>query len=560
MLCPTCQSPVPATATVCTVCAAPLGQVSNASPDALAPDALAPDALAPDALAPDALAPGTRLQGGTLVLDEVLGIGGFGITYRGQDTHLHRAVAVKEFFPYGCRRDGTDVHPPAAMPESEFRSARQRFLDEAKTLAQFHHPGIVDVYTLFEENNSAYMVMEFLAGRTLLQLIEASPAGMDEMEAVGYIRQVGVALQVVHQAGMLHRDIKPENIMVCHDSRVVLIDFGTAREYMAGRTQRHSVVVTPGYAPLEQYAHRAQRGTYTDVYALAATLYHALTGRIPEAASDRAMGVQLASICLYNPQVSETVVEAVEAGLRVEVAQRPQRVEDFLRLLDRPTAALADNPPPPSLRKWKPPPTAATDRELAQYLTVLTPAEPPSVTALPPQLNRYSGRWEVRVYNYLVRWPDVCACCGAPSTTHVRLADTIGHVPGSWSIPYCTGCERHVYRARRGGELCIASLALGSIVTALGVLATDVGSFAHSLTNFETVLLWTPVALLCLSGVRQLVRAECLRSPECHALRCAVIHEFIEYGTKHIFAFQSKRFAEAFYQCNITSEPTLPQP
>ncbi len=319
MICPVCQFANSDTASVCQACAAPLGAGTSTTPDALPA--------------------GTRLQGGSLVLEEVLGIGGFGITYRGQDTHLHRAVAVKEFFPYGCRRDGTDVHPPAAMPEAEFQAARRRFLDEAKTLAQFRHPGIVDVYTLFEENNSAYMVMEFLRGQTLGQLLEAR-GRLREAEALAYIQQAAQALDEVHRGAMLHRDIKPDNIFATDDGRVVLIDFGTAREFAIGKTRQMTVTLTPGYAPLEQYAQRAQRGPYSDVYALAATLYHLLTGEAPLPATDRAAGVELADVRELNLAVSAQVASAVMGGLAMEVAARPQSAREMLdALTGRPGAA-----------------------------------------------------------------------------------------------------------------------------------------------------------------------------------------------------------------------------
>jgi len=139
-------------------------------------------------------------------------------------------------------------------------------------LTSLNHPGIVKVYDYFEENNTAYMVMEFLRGRSLAKLVGKRGGALEEEEAVGYILKVCDALKVVHKAGYLHRDIKPQNIIVCEDGRVVLIDFGAARAYMAGKTGRMTVILMPGYAPLEQYVEQAKRGAYTDIYALGATL------------------------------------------------------------------------------------------------------------------------------------------------------------------------------------------------------------------------------------------------------------------------------------------------
>ncbi|MBW3635685.1 MAG: protein kinase, partial [Armatimonadetes bacterium] len=283
----------------------------------------------------DALPTGTLLAG-TYVVEGVLGQGGFGITYRCHDRMLDRRVAIKEFFPSGCRRQDALVQPSRGLSTANFSEARAQFLAEARLLARCHHPGIVGVYTAFEANETAYMVMELLHGPSLAQLLEARGGRLGEEEAVPLIERCGEALQFVHDLGLLHRDIKPENIIVCDDGRVMLIDFGTAREYVKGQTQGHTIVVTPGYAPLEQYARQAQRGAFTDVYGLAATLYHLLTGNQPPAASDRAMGVLLRPVREENPQISRGVARAVEAGLQMEIAKRPQSVREFLELLHAP--------------------------------------------------------------------------------------------------------------------------------------------------------------------------------------------------------------------------------
>ena len=230
MLCPICNSSNPDDAPACAACGTPL-----AGPDS--------------GVTSLSLPLGTSLQDGAYLIQHVLGQGGFGITYLGHDTRLRRPVAIKEFFPAGCLRHNSSVQLTGATSVGHYATIKGRFLEEARTLAQFHHPGIVDVYTCFEENNTAYMVMEFLQGKTLLRRLEEHNAPLDEAEAVGYIRSIAAALQVVHGAGLLHRDLKPDNIMVCPDGRVVLIDFGTAKEYVAGKTQNHSIIVTPGYAP-----------------------------------------------------------------------------------------------------------------------------------------------------------------------------------------------------------------------------------------------------------------------------------------------------------------------
>ena len=151
------------------------------------------------------------------------------------------------------------VQPTGQITVVSFRLARQKFLEEARVLAQFHHRGIVGVYSTFEENNTAYMVMEFIKGKTLLSLVEAR-GPLPEKEVVNYITQAADALDAVHEAKLLHRDIKPDNLMVTHDGRVVLVDFGTARAFASGKTRCMTAMLTPGYAPLEQYGQQARFG------------------------------------------------------------------------------------------------------------------------------------------------------------------------------------------------------------------------------------------------------------------------------------------------------------
>jgi hypothetical protein len=185
------------------------------------------------------------------------------------------------------------------------------------------------------------MVMEYLRGKSLAKLVEERGGALGEQEAVGYILKVCEALDVVHKAGYLHRDIKPENIIVCGDGRVVLVDFGAARAYMAGKTGRMTVILTPGFAPLEQYAEQAKRGAYTDIYALGATLYYLLTGQVPVSAADRFSGVELKSVREINGRVSRQVEEAVMKAMAMRVEERPQSVEEFVRLLTSPSVGVA---------------------------------------------------------------------------------------------------------------------------------------------------------------------------------------------------------------------------
>lgn len=287
------------------------------------------------------LSPGSCLASGEYKINQPLGQGGFGITYQGLDTKLNRAVAVKEFFPEGCWREGETVISAGKWNSDTYSNAKQKFLLEGRTLGQFNHPGIVQVFYYFEENNTAYMVMEYLQGQTLAQLLKKCRGKLSLTNALDYIAKVGEALEILHQAQFLHRDIKPENIMLTNDSRVVLIDFGAARDFTAGSTDRYTTMLTPGYAPLEQYGRALKYGAFTDIYALGATLYHLLTGQTPTSSIERAAGVKLQPVQSINPQIDSKVSDAISQAMIMDVSHRLQSVRHFLDLLDLSITALS---------------------------------------------------------------------------------------------------------------------------------------------------------------------------------------------------------------------------
>lgn len=279
------------------------------------------------------LSPGACLANGEYRIKQPLGQGGFGITYQGIDTRLNRAVAVKEFFPEGCWREGSTVVSAGRWNSDTYSNAKQKFLLEGQTLGQFNHPGIVQVFYYFEENNTAYMVMEYLRGRTLAELLKQRQGKLSEAKALKHIAKVGEALEILHQAQFLHRDIKPDNIMLADDGRVVLIDFGAARDFTTNCTTRYTTMLTPGYAPLEQYGRALKYGAFTDIYALGSTLYHLLTGEAPVSAIERAAGVELKTVRQIVPQISAHVSEAIARAMIMDVTERLQSVRQFLDLL-----------------------------------------------------------------------------------------------------------------------------------------------------------------------------------------------------------------------------------
>ncbi|MEM8831677.1 MAG: serine/threonine-protein kinase [Cyanobacteria bacterium P01_G01_bin.19] len=279
------------------------------------------------------LSPGACLASGEYRIDCPLGQGGFGITYQGVDTRLNRPVAVKEFFPEGCWREGSTVVSAGRWNSDTYSNAKQKFLLEGQTLGQFNHPAIVQVFYYFEENNTAYMVMEYLQGKTLAQILKQRRGKLSEAESIAYIIRIGEALELLHSSQFLHRDIKPDNIMLADDGRIVLIDFGAARDFTSNCTVRYTTMLTPGYAPLEQYGQSLKFGAFTDIYALGSTLYHLLTGKAPVSAIERAAGVELKTVREINPSISHSVSEAISRAMMMNVSQRIQSVREFLDLL-----------------------------------------------------------------------------------------------------------------------------------------------------------------------------------------------------------------------------------
>ena len=238
------------------------------------------------------LPPGTILYGKYLV-GRVLGEGGFGITYVGWDLNLEMKLAIKEYYPNGfvtrnCGFDKT-VTVLTGQNETFFQKGLDRFVDEARRLGKFWRlPGIVSVKDYFQENKTAYIVMEFAEGETLKSLLKRQPGQRLPVDEVfRMMRPVMKSLEKVHQSGLIHRDISPDNLMVGPDGQIRLIDFGAARDYMADGERSLSVMLKPGYAPEEQYRSRGKQGPWTDVYGLCATIYRAITGEVPLESLDR---------------------------------------------------------------------------------------------------------------------------------------------------------------------------------------------------------------------------------------------------------------------------------
>ena len=228
-----------------------------------------------------ALPPGRSLHWYTI--DGVLGQGGFGITYLAHDPNLDQPVAIKEYLPseLAVRSRDDSVHPASEKHLDNFRWGLELFLTEARILSRFEHPNIVRVLAIFEMNQTAYMVMRYESGSSLEQMLPAN-ATLEESWVKRMVFPVIDGLSRVHESGFIHRDIKPGNLFIREDSAPVLIDFGSARQAMGHATRTLTTIVSPGYAPFEQYHAKSDRqGPWTDVYGLGATLYRAVTGVMP---------------------------------------------------------------------------------------------------------------------------------------------------------------------------------------------------------------------------------------------------------------------------------------
>ena len=293
----------------------------------------------------DVLPVGTRLE--EFEIERELGAGGFGVTYLAHDTSLDRPVAIKEYLPqdWGTRRPDGGVGPRLATHAEDYRWGRERFLEEARVLARLRHPNVLQVHRVIEKRGTAYMVTEYVEGRSLEAALRAEGA-WPESRVLALLDGLTAGLEPVHAAGLVHRDIKPANVMLRGDGSPVLIDFGAARQAMGRESRAITTVLTPGYAPFEQYNTKGKQGPWTDVYALGAVAYEALSGRVPEEAPERMEDDTLrpvASVAAHR--VNSGFAAAIGAALALRGKDRPQTLADWRSRLGLPAAGgTADMP------------------------------------------------------------------------------------------------------------------------------------------------------------------------------------------------------------------------
>lgn len=285
------------------------------------------------------LSSGTLLKQGQYRIEKVLGEGGFGITYKGTNKQNSSLVAIKELWPEKSARQNSNIVWASSIAPKEKQLQINKFKLEASNQQKCQHPNIAKVYEWFEENNTVYIIMEFIPGKSLLDILK-NEGILSETRVKQYFIQIAEALKNVHDNKFLHRDIKPENILISDRDKAVLIDFGATREFIDGLSSAMSQIVTPGYAPYEQYSYTSKRVRATDFYALCASMYELLTGQLPVDAVERANSLvqgnssdPLIPPKKLNSKISGLIERVILTGMQIKVAERFQTADELIDAL-----------------------------------------------------------------------------------------------------------------------------------------------------------------------------------------------------------------------------------
>ncbi|MDT0139566.1 serine/threonine-protein kinase [Acidovorax sp. PRC11] len=287
---------------------------------------------------------GPGVQVGEYRLSDVVGEGGFGIVYKARDLSLDRIVAIKEYMPatLAGRKDGSEVHV-RSQHRGAFDAGLRSFINEARLLAKFSHPALVHVYRFFEANGTAYMVMQYYEGQTFRSFLAQQPV-MDEAWLSAVLVPILDVLEMLHAADCYHRDIAPDNIFLQESGMPVLLDFGAARRIIGDMTQALTMVLKPGFAPIEQYVDDGAmpQGAWTDIYQLGAVLYQAITGRPPATSVARMINDPLIALTPENcPGFSARFLQGVQSALAVKPQDRPQTIAELRQQLGLKTVTIS---------------------------------------------------------------------------------------------------------------------------------------------------------------------------------------------------------------------------
>ena len=324
-----------------------------------------------------ALQPGVRLQ--EYRIEWTLGIGGFGVTYLAVDTNLEMQVAIKEYYPADLvmRENSGAVRAKQSEDEAAFLEGRDKFLLESRTLAKFNHPNVVKVSRFFEMNQTAYMVMSYESGTSFKEWLSRK-GKIDEAQLLKMFLPLLDGLGVVHNTGFLHRDIKPANIFVRQDDSMVLLDFGAARHAIGTKSRSLTTIVTPGYAPFEQYHSHGKQGPWTDLYALGGVLYWTATGSKPiEAPARIKVDAMPPASRLATGKFNAAILAAIDWALLPDENKRPKSVDEFKKALVSTTPVVLPAPvtspvaapvaapatKTPKMKSDKPTPVPASDKK-----------------------------------------------------------------------------------------------------------------------------------------------------------------------------------------------------
>ncbi|MTW12565.1 protein kinase [Pseudoduganella eburnea] len=285
---------------------------------------------------PNCLPIGTRIS--EFEIRQVIGEGGFGIVYLAFDHSLQRTVAIKEYMPSALAARSTEhtVSVRSKRHAEAFEAGLRSFINEARLLAQFDHPALVKVYRFWEQHGTAYMVMRYYEGRTLKSVLRDNPELVNEAWLKRLLKPILSALDKLYAASILHRDVSPENIMIQPDGKPVLLDFGAARQIVQDMAQSLTVILKPGFAPVEQYAddESMRQGPWTDIYSLSAVMYAAITGKAPPAAVARMLNDPIEPLAISGREGYGTqFLEAIDRGMAVRPEIRPQTIAEFAILL-----------------------------------------------------------------------------------------------------------------------------------------------------------------------------------------------------------------------------------
>jgi serine/threonine protein kinase len=365
-------------------------------------------------------------------LTGLLGAGAFGITYLARDTHLDKDVAIKEYLPsaFAARAADGTVVPITQQQVQDYRWGLDRFSQEARTLARFSHPNIVRVIRYFESNATGYVVMDYERGQPLKTFVQSNPF-LSEAALKAIVRPLLDGLEKVHASGFLHRDIKPDNIFLREDGCPVLIDFGSARQTASDSAQPLTTILTPGYAPFEQYTTSKKQGPWSDIYSLGAVLFFLVTGKNPPDAITRMKGDTLAEqLAPALDRYSPALIEAIGWALALEESARPGDVATWRNALLSPVGPDRNaTPSSVGVRAARVEPFVPTDMLEIDAIGVTTarlPAAQPTTVQLHPVTEEVRTQvdptlWPPRGWNWIYGYLLLIVVCFALGTAIAKL-------------------------------------------------------------------------------------------------------------------------------------------